>query len=122
MKPGEIARRLAPDDKREQKKIRAQVRRLAAMDPVFQARMGELAQGHLIMSLGTATRGLERAASRGRTEAIKLLFEATGFHVTKQKHEHTGEIKVKLDIPRPPVLDDEGRPEKIIDAEVEDSL
>jgi hypothetical protein len=118
MKPGDIARKLAPDDRRERTKIRAQVRRLAASDPVFQARIGEMAQGHLIMSLGTAVRGLERAAGRGRSDAIKLLFEATGFHQSKQQHEHSGEIKVKLDIPRPPVLDDEGRPEKVVDADV----
>jgi hypothetical protein len=118
MKPGDVARKLAPNDRHERKKIRARVRRLAASDPVFQARIGELAHGHLIMSLGTAVRGLERAAGRGRSDAIKLLFEATGFHHTKTQHEHSGEIKVKLEIPRPPVLDDEGRPEPVVDADV----
>jgi hypothetical protein len=115
LKPGEIARKMAPDDPKRRKVIRRRVRAMVKSDPVFQNYIGELAKGHLIMSLGTAVRGLERAAGRGRSDAIKLLFEATGFHATKTKHEHSGSIEVKVSgVPRPePVVE-----EPVPDAEV----
>jgi hypothetical protein len=119
--PAEIALQLYPRDKKARRAETRRIKRLVLSDQDLQRRVGERAQAEMIWGLGVASRGLVRAAGRGRTEAIKLLFEATGFHVTKQKHEHSGEIKVKLDIPRPPVLDDEGRPEPVVDADaVED--
>jgi hypothetical protein len=62
---------------------------------------------------------LRRRASRGNPTAIRLLFEATGFHNTKVKHEHSGDITVKLEgIPRPePVVEED---HDIVDAEVVD--
>lgn len=119
-KPADIARSMAPGDKTRQKVIRTRVRRMIQRDPDLQRRVGELAQAELVMGLGKASRGLVRAAGRGRSDAVKLLFEATSFHTPRQKHEHSGEIKVKLDIPRPPVLDDTGGPNKepVVEADV----
>lgn len=116
-KPADIAKRLAPENKQARKNLRQRIRRMVYEDVEFQTRVANRAKGEMILGLGEAVRGLVRAAGRGRPDAIKLLFEASGFHSAKVQHQHSGEVTVKLaSIPRPePVVE-----EAPVDAEVVD--
>jgi len=97
----QIAKKLEPDNPRKQKVIRGEVHRIAATDEAVQKRVGEISKGSAIMALPMATEALIRRASRGRVDAIKLIYEATGFHNPRVQHEHSGDIKITMDLPRP---------------------
>jgi hypothetical protein len=64
------------------------------------------------LALPGVTRALVRRAQRGRVDAIKLLFELTGFYNPRSivDHNHSGEININLTMG--------GRPEPVVDAEV----
>lgn len=60
------------------------------------------------MDLGQTTVAVGRRGRRGRIDAAKLIYETTGFHNPKVKHEHSGDINIKIDMPRPKFHDAEG--------------
>jgi hypothetical protein len=100
-KPREIAKRLAPHDKAERRRIRARLRRLIQR-PEFAAALHARGQLELAVALGpTIKRLAQRAAATGKPDAVKLVFEASGFHNPRVKHDHTGSVEIKLTIPRP---------------------
>jgi hypothetical protein len=55
----------------------------------------------MLMDLGPVATAVGARAKRGRIDAAKLLMESTGFHNPRVKHEHSGDIKLTLNIPRP---------------------
>lgn len=123
--PGTIAKALHPDDEEERSKMRNTIRKMVYRDADVQARIAEHAHGRMIMALGTVTEALIRRAERGRPDAIKLLFEASGFHNPRVKHDHSGNISITLNMPRPerPALAEPGEPtngQPVVDAEVVD--
>lgn len=125
MTSGEIALQMAPDDEARQKYIRGLARRLLAQHPELQERQHTEVHGILQEGLIPATEALARRAARGRPDAIKLLYEASGFHNPKVKHEHSGDIQINLNMPRPPVQEtktagpgNELEDGSIVDAEV----
>src|SRR5205085_2327011 len=88
--PPQIARRLAPDDKKRQKLLRAKLWRMAGRDEKLHKMLAERAQAILIMGLGPAVAALSgRAGRTGRPDAVKLLMEASGFHNPKVNHDHS---------------------------------
>jgi hypothetical protein len=102
--PLSIAKRLVPDNP---KKMRALRRRLEAEmlgDSRVAQRVAEKSKLRLLAGLGPASDGLAKRAVR-RNDATKLLFETTGFHNPRVKHEHSGDIKITMDIPRPSFVD-----------------
>jgi hypothetical protein len=104
----EIACKLAPNDARKRKVIRGQVARVVADDEEFQTALMSESRGILVEGLPVATDALVKRAARGRPDAIKLLYEASGFHNPKVKHEHSGDIKIEFaNIPRPPRQENE---------------
>jgi hypothetical protein len=112
----EVAKLLSRGDKRKAYNWRCRIRRWAATDPYFIQLLHNAAQSELQLGLRPASAGLSRRAARGRVGETKLLFEASKFHSPKTMHEHTGDIKISLDIPRPRQItqgDDE-----VVDAEV----
>jgi hypothetical protein len=114
----QIARRIAPDDRKAQKRLRKRLRRIIANDPRIEAGVREEAQSVLMAGLIPITRALIKRMKRtGRADGAKLIFEATGFHNPRVKHEHSGEISVKIaSMPRP--QDVEGEAEEVQDADV----
>jgi hypothetical protein len=118
--PPEIARALAPNDPKRRKTLRSRIWALAYRERDFAARVQERVFGKMLFGLGPATDGLVARASRGRPDAIKLLYEASGFHNPRVKHEHSGDIKIKLEMPRPEGKTVEAEVEEIQDAEVVD--
>lgn len=76
------------------------------------------AKGEMMMGLIPATEALTRRAAKGRPDAIKLLYEASGFHNPRVKHEHSGDIKITLEsVPRPTFQSDD---DDVVDADVVD--
>ena len=86
-------------------------------DDRFHAMVSAAAHGEMVEGLIPATQALGKRAARGRPDAIKLLFEASGFHNPRVKHEHSGDINIHLDMPRPERVVDE---DQVVDAEVVD--
>jgi hypothetical protein len=105
--PGEIAKQLAKGDQRLAKKYRAKIRRMLAKDPILHRAIVEHAQGTLRASLPGAMSAAGRRAQRGRMDAVRFVSESTGFHNPRVQHEHSGEVKIKLDMPRPQFVDTE---------------
>jgi hypothetical protein len=121
MKPPKIAKLLAPDDPHKRKELRRTLWKMIRTDHRIHAAIAEQAHASMAMDLGPAAQALGRRAKKGRPDAIKLLFEATGFHNPRVKHEHSGDIKVTLDMPRPKRAPNEAdQDDEVVDAEVVD--
>lgn len=103
-RPPEIAKRLYPNDKRKAKKLRSRLWYKLRHDIDLQKAIVERGQANLMLGIIPATVGLSSRAGR-KTDAAKYVLEATGVHNPKVKHEHSGEISIKLDIPRPKFVD-----------------
>ncbi len=117
--PAEIAKIMYPEDKKRRKAMRAKLWRMVRSDARVAQALGERAQGQMLLDLVPATTALGRRAKKGRPDAIKLLFEASGFHNPKVKHEHSGDIKVVLDMPRPARVEtSDANDDEVTDAEV----
>lgn len=93
------------------------LRRIALNNPLVAQGIAEEARLHLMVGLPKASEALAARAGRGRPDAIKLMYEASGFHNPRVQHEHSGEIKVKLEMPRPKFDADAGH---VVDADVVD--
>ncbi len=92
--------------KRKRKNMRGYIRRLAH-DVVFQDAMGAAAKVESILGLGPAAHALNKKAAAGRVDAIKLLFESSGYYNPRVQHEHGGEIKITIrNAPRPERADE----------------
>lgn len=101
MKTSKMAKRLEPDDPVKRKALRAKLRKMARQDKRLHALIAQDANAEMALGLGPATQALARRAAKGRPDAVKLLFEASGFHNPRVKHEHSGDININLNIPRP---------------------
>jgi hypothetical protein len=112
--PRDIARRLHPHDQRQRRLTYKRLRYLALRDARVAAYIADDARLELLVGLKPAVRGLAGRAARGRPDAARVILEASGFHNPRVKHEHSGEIKIKLDIPRPTIDGD------VVDADVVD--
>lgn len=88
-------------------------------DPKLHTMIAETAHAELALGLVPVTKRLvERATNLGKPQEVKLVMEASQFHNPRVQHEHSGDVKVSIDIPRPvrvPNLD-----EQVEDAEVVD--
>lgn len=120
-----IAKVLAKGDPKKAKMWRSRIRYWASNVPAFQLAVADAAKGELIMGVPQSSRALIKRASRGRVDAIKLAYEASGFYNPRIQHEHSGDIKVTIDIPRPERVDERpgnssaaGPGPEVVDAEV----
>lgn len=100
-KPGEIARRLAPNDSRKRKYWRSRIRNMLYDDPNLALALSKRAKASALTDLVPAVEAMGSRARRGRMDAVKGIMETTGFHNPRVKHEHSGDIKLTLEIPRP---------------------
>lgn len=119
LKPPQIAKKVFPKDAKKRGALRRKLWKIAHADVDFQRRVAARAQAELVYDLPAMMNALgRRAKTTGKPDAVKLAAEMTGFHTPKQQHEHSGEVKIKLDMPRPKAIDGDG--EEITDAEVVD--
>lgn len=118
-RPNEIAKLIHPEDKVARKKLRMKLWHRVRHDAMLASAVGHEAQAEMLLGLGPATKALTRRAAKGRPDAIKLLYEASGFHNPKVKHEHSGDIKIELSMPRPERVETvDANDDDVIDAEV----
>lgn len=117
--PREMARRVYPnrDDRGKRINLYRKLKRIALNQPIVAKGISDEAKLSMMVALVPAAEALGARAARGRPDATKILFEASGFHNPRVQHEHSGEIKVKLEMPRPK-FDSEGG--HITDADVVD--
>lgn len=113
--PREIAERFAPDNPKKARHLIREAQRIAGLDPQVRAYYTQAAAGILVSSIPEAAEGLADRAAGGRPDAAKLLFEATGFHNSRVDHNHTGEVKLTLDMPRPPAVDADVEDADVVD-------
>lgn len=99
--PYQMARRVHPHDRNAMRRLRYNIERRILSDNRIASKVHAGSQLTLLAGLGPASIALMNRAARGRPDAIKLLYEATGFHNPRVKHEHSGDIKIKLEMPRP---------------------
>lgn len=98
--PGEAARKLAKGDKKKAQRYRALFRNHMYRADVQDA-IKRKAEAEVIGGLGVAVQGAIKRARRGRMDAVKWIGEATGFHNPKVQHEHSGDVSIHINIPRP---------------------
>lgn len=119
----EIANRLSKGNKQKARQIRSKLRRWATQ-PEFRNALFEVTQGNMILALPEINEALVRRAARGRPDAAKMIWSATGFHNDKVSHEHSGGIEITVSIPRPATTVDTlgpGKdPEGFVDSEAEE--
>lgn len=101
--PGQIAKALHPDDDRARRTKRQKIKRMLLNDPKLSDEIGVRGRAKLMLRLGPVLDGLLTKAEGGNPIAAKLVLEASGFHNPKMQHEHSGEVAISLNIPRPPV-------------------
>lgn len=108
--PPEIAKRLAKGDKKKAQALRRKIWRMVRNDPIMQKAIVERAQAQSLAGMPAAMSAASKRAARGRMDAVKFLGEASGIHNPRVKHEHSGNIKITLDMPRPTFgsVDDDG--------------
>ena len=103
----EIADKLAGNDERKRKVVLGQITRMIATDPEMQEFMGLQSKGEIIASLPAMSEALVRRATKGNVPAIKLAYEASGFHNPRHEVQHSGEIQINIRMAeRPPVVED----------------
>jgi hypothetical protein len=108
----QIAAIIGGKDMEKRRFWRRRIRHWVKEDPGFREALGLEARAEAMMWTGPALHALGRRAQRGRVDAIKLMFEVSGFHNPKvqHNHEHSGTIDINLKMG--------GRPEPVVDAEV----
>lgn len=108
--PPQIAKRLAKGDKKKAKALRRKIWRMVRNDPLMQRAIVERTQAQSLAAMPAAIGAASKRAARGRMDAVKFLGETSGVHNPRVKHEHSGDIKITLDMPRPAFgsVDDDG--------------
>lgn len=122
MRPNQIAALIAGKgqaNKARRNMWRVRIWKMLEADPQLQAQIAARAQAEMALALVPSIKRLgKRAARLGKPAEIKLLAEMSGFHNPRVKHEHSGDINVNLNIPRPEKLTVD--PDEVVDAEVVD--
>lgn len=99
--PTDIARRKYPKAKDKKKRQLLRQKLWNQLNKVeVQREIAERVQAGAMAGLIGASDGLATRAAR-KTDAAKLLFEMTGVHTPRSRVEHSGEVKISLNIPRP---------------------
>ena len=110
--PYDVAAKLGKGDSRKTIQWRRKIKRWLRDDVAFQQALGLEVKMANYMDLLPSAIAHGKRAKRGRIDAIKLLYEVTGYHNPRSTvaHEHSGEINIRLHTG--------GRPEPIVDADV----
>lgn len=120
-KPADIARKLAKGNKRKAAALRKRVWHLVQQDARLAAKVHHRAHGVATVGLIPAVKGLSERAARGRPDAVKPLMEVTKFHEPRKQVEHSGEVRITMDVPRPKRVEQE-MDEEVIEAVVVEEI
>lgn len=99
--PMDTVKRLYPRDRQAQRVTYRKLKTAILYDPRVAELLREESQLALAVGLVPTVNALVRRAARGNVPAQKLVLEATGVHNPRVRHEHSGEITIKFDAPRP---------------------
>jgi hypothetical protein len=102
--PREVVKAYGRGDPAKEKKMRQILRRWRT-EAGFQSMILQATKGELHLNLGAITSGLARRAKAGRPDAAKLALEFSGAHNPRMQHEHSGDIAIHLELPRPKAID-----------------
>lgn len=117
--PRDIARTLHPKNPRGQQAAKRRIERLIQNDPRIYNQVLDHVKADIASSIGPAMRGLVRRADKGNVHAARLILEIAGVHNPRVRHEHKGDIKIKLEgLPRPRFEDTGNDADSIVDADV----
>jgi hypothetical protein len=100
-KPRQIAKVMARRGMGKHPAILRQAYQLAGQNKNFQEHQAARAKGIILSDMEGIMSGLLRRARTGRPDAVKLALEMTGVHNPKMQHEHSGDISIRLELPRP---------------------
>lgn len=104
-----IARMASKDDKNKALRLEKKLAQMIQHDARTKVAIYEKTQEILIAALPKAAAALAEKVESGRPEAIKLLFELSGAYQRVEKHEHSGQVEIKMTgVPRPKRVDYEG--------------
>jgi hypothetical protein len=116
--PVDIAEQLSNGDPKKALSIRTQIYRLAE-DEKVQLAIGQASKGAATLAVLPATEALVRRATRGNIPAIKLLYEASGFHNQRLEHKHSGKVEIAFTgVMRAPLTEDISQADPVVDATV----
>lgn len=115
MAPNEIARKLAKGDPKKAQAWRKRIRNWTYSDARFTTELAQKYKAQTMMEAVSAAPAVGRRARRGRVDAWKALNEVSGLHNPRMTHEHSGEVSIKLIMPRPPEVSNN---DQVVDAEV----
>lgn len=107
MTRAQIAKKIAPNNSKKRKLIRRRILN-ALMKPAVAEEYGSRLRASMLGDLGSASLALGRKARAGRVDAVKLLFESTGFYNPRLSQvEHSGEVQITIKgLPRPTPVED----------------
>jgi hypothetical protein len=111
--PRVLARKLHPNDPVKRRRAYKRLRAMALKDSRIAAYVADDVRLEMLVGLRATVAGLIRGGARGRADASKLILEASGFHNPRVQHQHSGEIKIRLEMPRPAF-------DEVVDADVVD--
>lgn len=103
--PADIAKRKYPKDAAKRKALRRKLWRTLQRDSRLQQAVAERGKANLTLGIIPATIGLANRGGR-KTDAARVVLEATGVHNPRVQHEHSGDVNITLNIPRPALGDD----------------
>ena len=103
----DIAYKLVPAGKGtwiKRQKLIVKLEKLVVESPLLTEALFNKGKVRLMTAVPDITDSLSiRAQETGKPDAVRLAFEASGFHNPKVQHEHSGDISISLNIPRPDV-------------------
>lgn len=116
----QIACKLDPSKGSKYRRLKGEIQWTAAHSQEYLEWQVGRAKGAIIEDVHELGAALVKRGKRGRTDAIKLGLEMTDIHNPKVKHQHSGDISINLNMPRPPRVDNPAAQldEPIVDAEV----
>jgi hypothetical protein len=101
----ELAKKLSKGDKAKAKALRRKFRKMADKDPLLRMAIYNRARSGIINAVPGTVEAVRKRAQRGRMDAAKVILEASGVHNPRVQHEHSGEVQVTINMPRPKLGD-----------------
>lgn len=109
----QIVDKVAGKDRPKRKRLRRHIARFLIRTDA-QEEIATRAHAMQFGYLGASVKALGRKARAGRVDAIKLLFESSGFYNPRTETHHSGEVQITIKgLPRPQPVEDE-----VVDATV----
>lgn len=118
MSVDDMAKKMGGTNRRKRARARKRILQILATDKELAGRIDAYTTAILRGYQMPVAESLGQVAMSGKFQSQKLLLEATRFHNTKVDHNHSGDIKITVDMPRPPRRIDPETDGDVVDADV----